>query len=247
VSVKNQRARGSRCIVGPEAPVPETRGRLVLVLAESPPEEAGVGEGALTSFDEAPAVLAVVPHEHLLPADDRPCLSGDPRCCLLAPCGGCLAVLRAHLSDALSRAGATGEIAAAFVARWNELRGEARALARETVRQAKEWASSADTARPIAEAAAEEKARLEDEFMRRLEIDRVNEQIAREAVAAEGEPPNSPQAPVEKKRSTRAKKTRRQARSSSVTAPAKSASDEAGAAAPPTSPGAEVVAGPRGG
>jgi hypothetical protein len=194
-------ARGSRVVVRADAPAVETRGRTCLVLDDHHEDDPSV---AVVSFDEMPTVLALVPHEHLLPLDSKLCVSSDPGCSMLEPCQGCVVILRAHLGQALRQA-LSAEQAGGFVAEWNRLRVAERERVRVIVAEARAWAEKAASSQrsALSEEVSAQPSRPADA----LKADALT---AADALREPGSP-GSPHPPVEKKRSTRGKGPRKKA------------------------------------
>lgn len=141
--------RGARVIILPSPAHPELAemvGKAGLVVEVS---HADASDRAVVSFDGMPGVLGLVPHESLGPYEERPCLSLDPSCCSLRPCGACLSLLRDHLGASIQAATLTPEQARNFVQTWNRLRSQTQEQMVATIKQAREYAEKAALAVPV--------------------------------------------------------------------------------------------------
>ena len=247
--------RGALAVVADTFADPDGRGRRVLVISDGSPDPENLPGHLLVSYEELPQLLAAIPSQDLLPLDDRACVTGDPRCCLLEPCPGCVLVLRAHLSAALAAGAILGPAGEAFVRSWNGARETARVGVRELAKQSRAFALQASSVqRPLAEAVAgrtvtaEQVQELlqEDQGEARAETTPEEANGSAEKADLSTTSPQPEEQGVEKKRVTSRRGSRRKEPSSDVAAPqpAPPGSDDATAGG---ALGAEAVAGPRGG
>lgn len=252
MTIRPSLRRGAPAVIADTFPDPDGRGRRVVVISNDSPDPENHPDAVLVSFDELPALIVPIPKEHLFPSDERACVTGDPACCLLEPCAGCVLILRAHLGAALQAARIVGESGTLFVKAWNEARASAKEGVRETARQARAYASqAASNHRPFADVIQEKAAAMQEAagvLLQEAEapgIEQHAEEVTNDS-AEKGELSTAPGEVVEKKNVT----TRRRARTKapSPDAPSPEAAPPAQDGEAPGGPlGAEAVAGPRGG